>query len=575
MLFSLSVLASEGEVSLQATEFDRIGPKEVPQKEGKILESSVPSLPEKSPEKSAESPQLMGPQLVGVLLGANTVSAKELRGDRSGVHVLEGLYVPDREQLEEDMGSLLGRAVTIDYLKEIKHAVVRYYRSCGYPLVAVSIPAGQDITDGVIFVRVEVATLGKVKVEGARYFSEEHLKKQVSLHEGDKIASSVVIADLTWLNNNPFRLVNIFYEQGDALGQTDLVLEVHDRFPLRIYGGYQNSGNQYTEEARWLGGFNWGNVFGWDHQLSAQYISSPNTHNWRGYSFDYVAPLPWRHTISFFGSYVISNPNFGPSFGIEGKSCQLSARYTIPLPVVKKIRQEVFLGYDFKQTNNFTDFFNVPVTDTLMDISQFLLGYNGTLDDKRGVTSLSASIYWGPGGMTHHNHSHDFSAERVGVRSQYIYGRINLDRITRLPMNFSWVCSGMLQQSSGELLPSEQVALGGYLSIRGYDENLVNGDRGYLVKNEIRTPPISILNWLGCTVQDELQGIFFHDYGVVRGLEMLTPNSVVILSSFGPGLRYTVGPYVNVRFDCGWQLHNPDVPKRNTRQMHVGLVVSF
>ena len=88
-----------------------------------------------------------------------------------------------------------------------------------------------------------------------------------------KSAADELTSDLNWINRNPFLQSNILMAPGGAPGTTDLMLRTQDRFPLRVYAGFENSGNQFTGDERILTGFNYGNLFGLGQQLSYQFTS--------------------------------------------------------------------------------------------------------------------------------------------------------------------------------------------------------------------------------------------------------------------------------------------------------------
>jgi len=105
-------------------------------------------------------------------------------------------------------------------------------------------------------------------------------------------------------------------------------------------------------------------------------------------------------------------------------------------------------------------------------------------------------------------------------------------------------------------MPSESFGIGGYDTVRGYDQRAVNGDDAYLGNIEVRSPPISFWQMAGeSDVQDQLVFLAFLDYGQVL---QYSPDSVTSqnwhLMSIGPGLRYNIGPYFSLRFDWGFQL---------------------
>jgi hemolysin activation/secretion protein len=195
-------------------------------------------------------------------------------------------------------------------------------------------------------------------------------------------------------------------------------------------------------------------------------------------------------------------------------------------------------------------------------------------------------LYYSPGGLTEFNHSSDFNQLRANAEANYFYGRLNVERITRLPGNFSWIIRGWAQYSNARLLPSEQLAVGGYNTVRGYDETAVLGDYGWMISNEIRTPPwsppfrignVSMNNLLGTPDgQDFIQLLAFFDYGAARVKDEIPADSNPNrdLYSVGMGLRYTVSKNFALRFDYGFPLAAKDLNENSSRG-HIGALLSF
>ena len=62
--------------------------------------------------------------------------------------------------------------MTDDDLSKIKQEILLHYRDNDYPLVTVTVPAGQDISTGRVYMVVMMAKLGKIRVENAEHFEE-------------------------------------------------------------------------------------------------------------------------------------------------------------------------------------------------------------------------------------------------------------------------------------------------------------------------------------------------------------------------------------------------------------------
>src|SRR5260221_14533544 len=104
------------------------------------------------------------------------------------------------------------------------------------------------------------------------------------------------------MNRNHFRRTNVLFSPGMCENTSDIPLITKDRFAWRFYTGGDNTGNNFTGNARWFGGFNWGNVFGMDHTFTYQYTTSSDFHQFQAHTLNYLIPIPpWHHTVTLFG----------------------------------------------------------------------------------------------------------------------------------------------------------------------------------------------------------------------------------------------------------------------------------
>jgi len=537
----------------------------------------LPKSPRPNPQGDkpiiADKPTLA---ITGIVIVKSRTEVQE-----SGVSVT-GLQVKDIPFLNSPgftrvIQPFLGRQLTENAIRDLEDQIILYCRERGKLFVDVILVPEQNIETGVIQLWFLEGKVGQVTVknEGHKWFTDQFILKNVRLRPAAPVDSLKLTEDLNWLNGNPFRQVDVAFKPGKSLGLTDVELQVVDRVPFRPYFGYEDSGTRFTGEDRLLTGFNWGNAFGLDHQFNYQYATDTSFDLLRAHSASYLAPLPWRHTLMIYGSYVDAKAKFPGGTTADGHSWQASGRYSVPLSDLGKYRHEVSAGFDFKRSNNnlLSGGTNV-LQNSDTDIAQFAVSYSGAAPDRYGKTSFGLEGYYSPGGLTDGNSDTNFSKLRADSKSEYFYGRLNAERITRLPYDFSWVLRGWGQIASERLLPSEELALGGFNTIRGYDERVVVGDNGWIINNELRTPPFP-LGLLG--FQDQLQILGFFDYGAVRLVDPSSadgkdPNKT--LYSAGVGFRYTVSRHFSLRFDYGFPLTKKEINADNSR-VHAGVLLSF
>ena len=111
--------------------------------------------------------------------------------------------------------------------------------------------------------------------------------------------------------------------------------------------------------------------------------------------------------------------------------------------------------------------------------------------------------------------------------------------------------------------------------MRGYDELVASGDSGFLVRNEIYSPPISFGRLVKFdALRDQFQLLVFHDIGTTYIADSLDgEDDNVQLQGAGVGVRWQVRDNLTVRFDYGWQID--DVGLEDSSCAHFGVTASF
>ena len=484
-------------------------------------------------------------------------------------------------------------------MAELQREIIQFYHTEGHMLVDV-LYEEQDVSSGMLQVMVLEAKLKQIRMQdknGHPYtngFSDPLLlKKSLFQKEGQPVLTRDVYADLDWLNRNPFRKVQPLFEPGGGFAESDLLLRIDDRRPFEVSLGYDNTGSEETGEDRLSAGFTWGKAFGLqDHLFSYQFTASPDFEGLRAHVASYTMPLPWRHVLRVFGSYVDVTGDL-QSGKLEGTSYQASLRYDVPLPALGQIRHEFSAGLDFKHSDNSLIFGVSQPVNTPTEIFQTVFGYTAGLADGWGQSALAAQLVYSPGGVTDLNTDPNFDASHRFSTANYFYGRFTAERETRLwrllesvpdesGKFLRWNLRGLFQLADGNLLASEQLGLGGYATVRGYDERQVSIDQGWLISNELKSPALTPAKWMGLSkVEDRLEFLFFWDYAVGGNKELITVGSGepdnYTLSSVGPGVRYAIGRHLTFRFDYGFPLTQTgiDPTRKDEPRAHFGLNLSY
>lgn len=551
-----------------AQDFDQVAPKQP-----KAETPGTVMLPKEAPPPAASHQQLL-PALKGLrFVDTGDAIVKSGVGDEGVAVYGSSLTLLNDPAIKQKLAAdFLSKPVSFADLDKVATTVRDLYRAHGLAVVGVAFPE-QNIQSGTVQVVVTVYRLGRVTVSGNRWFDSGTFKDEMQLEGGEALDIDRLREDLNRLNRNPFHRVDAVLARSETPGETDVQLHVQDRLPLRVYLGYDNEGLAVTGRDRYSAGFNWGDAFGLDQQLSYQFITSPDLwrHRHRGlglsdkprftaHSIAWLAPLPWGDFVNVFGAYVEMVPDLGPNFGQVAHSLQLSARYIHEMVPLGQLSQQLQFGFDYKRADSNLAFGGYSLYANATNVEQFLLVYDGTLADEMGQTALENQLVISPGGLSDGNTTQAFqSSGTSGARSNYIYDHLTVTRVTQLPWEFSSVIRAEGQIASTELLPSEQLGGGGADSVRGYDPRAVNGSEGALASFELRSPTLHPLQAIAPdaapAIDDSAQLLAFYDYGYVgykHAQQALARHAE--LQSAGVGLRYGIGRYLDARFDYGWQL---------------------
>lgn len=463
----------------------------------------------------------------------------------------------------------IGGPVSLRQLNQMSRDLILYYRRMGRPVVDVAIPE-QRITGGTVQIVVIESRIGRVSLEGDRFFDSGMLAAQVQdTRSGEFVKEEPLQSDLQWLNRNPFRRVEVDLKPGATEGETDVIFQVRDVRPLKGYVGYEDTGVPTLGIDRLYAGFVWGNAFGRDGQLSYQYTTDADFRHLEAHSAVYQKA--WNRTWSWqtYGAWS-SVESISEPLAQTGESWQVGSAVLRTIERTRELQSWLTFGFDYKMTNNNLEFGGTNVGNGVAQLGELNLGYDRVrrYDDVR-YWLLANDYYFSPwSGFGESNDAAGFNSIRTATRPGYSYNHTVIEGVAALP--FEWQLLGRMtgQVASQRLLWSEMLGYGGYSSIRGYDQRVYNADAGWFANLELGPQPWSVGSGRR---QGTLRMFTFFDVGQgwVRNPQTGDiPNQY--LSSTGVGLRYSMSDRLVLRFDYGHGFQT--VPGSTTNERaHVGL----
>ena len=462
----------------------------------------------------------------------------------------------------------LGQPLSRRLIAQVQATVALDYRRAGYPFVSVSTPA-QELTAGVLQVRVVEFHLGQVSIRGAERTPQSYLRSRIRAQPGSPIASADLSEDLDALNRYPFRRVDATFTPGAALGQSDLILNVTESRPWSVYAGYANSGSPSTGWDRYFAGAQIGGLLGRDSLVSNQVTASADALFEKSRPFNGVshprylsdalsvtAPINARGQVEGSFDWVETNQTShqpGATFVLRQTTFESRIGYRFALSNLGGNFRgwgDARFGIEAKHQDAETLFGGARAIDLSVEAYQAYIGYSNSESDALGRSDLDILLNISPGdlGGDHKTRALLFSKGRVSdVR--YAYLGLTYNRTTKLPLGLGWTTQFIAQYSPRALQGTEQIGIGGAGLVRGYVLDDGAFDQAIILRNELRGPALRP-GPLGLPAQ--VSPYLFVDAG--SGQDQKTKHTVSA-ASVGLGADYQLASHVSVGVDGAYALN--------------------
>jgi hemolysin activation/secretion protein len=480
-----------------------------------------------------------------------------------------GAHAVKPEEIEEAVYPYLGPARTVKDIDGARAAIQKLYQDKNYTSVEVLVPQ-QTGAGGIVFLRVNELTVGRLRVHGSRFYDIEQIKRAVpSLAEGKLIDFAQAQKDLVGLNQLPDRRVTPVIQAGVVPGTMDVDLNVKDTLPLHGSVELNNRYSANTPPLRLNASVDYDNLWQLGHSIGGSLQISPqNESKVSVFTGFYTVRFPTVDWLSFTlqGTKQNSNVSTLGSIDVTGKGDIVGLRTTWKLPTMGDYFQNLTLGVDYKEFNQAVQVgltgSTTTATQTPTTYVPITLDYSGTWVDKNALTDLDLQFVFNIQGIG--SNASQFDANRYKAQRDFFYARAELSRTQDLPFGAQFFAKLAGQVADSPLINSEQYSLGGFGTVRGYLESEVLADNAGVVNLEFRTP--SLLSWIKGMDPDkpgnELRFYAFTDWGTGGIISPLPEQTQrYSLASFGGGTRLTLLNHLNGSVDLAFPLFDQSTTK--------------
>ena len=451
------------------------------------------------------------------------------------------------------------------------------YRQRGFSVVQVVLPE-QELNQGVVHFKVVEARVGKVIVEGNKFFDEANIRRSLpGLQEGSTPNIGRISNSLRIANENPAKKTTLQLQSGEKDGEVNAAIKVADEKTWRIGATLDNTGDKNSGTSHLGILYQNANLWGLDHVLSLQYTTAvENPSRVSVYGAGYHIPLyALGDSMDLFASY--SDVDAGSvSAGIfdlqvSGKGSIAGFRYNQNFKRLGNYESKLIYGLDYKAYKN-----NVTLTGIQLGsdvtVHPLSLSYTGAWDSAGGESGFYfTGLHNLPGGER--GRSEDFNRVREGAPAGYNilrYG-INFSRI--LPKDWQMRLNLNGQYTRDALVSGEQFGAGGANSVRGFQERDIANDTGHAVNAELYTP--NLCGRVGAGSAQCRVLAFYDGAQVSRNHSLPGEQSQASIGSVGVGFRMAVDRYVNLQMDYGRVVDAGGSQSKGDKRLHFRLGLSY
>jgi hemolysin activation/secretion protein len=472
-----------------------------------------------------------------------------------------GNHQLSRSEVEKAVYPYMGPERTPEDVEQARAALEKAFQEKGFQTVNVQIPQ-QTGKRGIVFLQVAEGKIGRLNVEGSRYFTINSIKKQVpSLQPGSVPDFNKVSKEILALNQWSDRQVIPTLTPGFEPGTVDVNLKVKDTLPWHGSVEYNNRYSYGTPMYRLNLASSYDNLWQLGHSIGGSYQTAPgyasDVQNWNLF---YTAPIPKVDWLKLNLSYSQQNSisTLGGGGSSLGNGNTAGFRFLCSLPAAKDFSQSFNWGIDFKKVNQVSQSSQVSaganVNETPLNYWPIRLNYSGVWAPSNSVTILDAGLSFGLRGaaISSYGNEDQTAQAKFGADGGFIALDGDLSHTHDLPGGFQIFGKAQGQVSPEPLIFTEQFSGGGLGTCRGYLESTVVGDSGIFGTIELRSP----LLMTGHAGINDWRVYAFFDGGTVTNVAPSGSTTPVYapsfnLASYGFGSRLKMFKYLNGSVDVG------------------------
>ncbi|MBE9012006.1 ShlB/FhaC/HecB family hemolysin secretion/activation protein, partial [Pseudanabaenaceae cyanobacterium LEGE 13415] len=453
----------------------------------------------------------------------------------------------------------VNRNVSFAELLQLRSAIADLYIRNGYVTSAAILPP-QVLTGGVVKIQVIEGSIEQINVIGTRRLNPAYIRSRIGLTVQAPLNVNRLLEGLRLLQLDPLiASISADLQAGTRPGTSVLQITIAEAKTFSITPTLDNARSPSVGSFRRQLELSQANLLGLGDGLRASYT---NTDGSNGVDLSYSVPInPRNGTLRFAYGSTRSRVIEEPFDVLDIRARSRYYEFTYRQPIVQRPTNEFTLGLTFSRQESETEL-------GIDNIGPFRLSPGA---DEQGRTRISALRFF-------QEYVQRSDRQVFAARSQFSVGLGLFDATLndQAPDSrfFSWrgqaqwtqllardsllLVRGDLQLSDRTLVPLEQIGIGGVDTVRGYRQDALLTDNGFLFSSELRLPILRSGRAL-------VQVTPFIDLGTGWNRNGENPDRSTLLGA-GFGFLWRQGDNFAARIDFGFPLISINGERRSLQE---------
>jgi hemolysin activation/secretion protein len=402
----------------------------------------------------------------------------------------------------------IGKCFEAEILGEIVTKITNYYHAHGYVTTQVTLPK-QNLETGILELKIIEGKIEKISLGQDRVIDKMQKFTAFGNIEGDVLDVNEINQGIYQINRLQSNRATMKIEPGSVDGESKILVENQKKFPLHVTVGKDNLGNKFTGVQRTNFSSSLDNLLFLNDGLNVSYTA--NLHddhlikNLEAFSSGISIPFK-SNTFSYdFSRSEFKGTNAGSTTSLVTNGFSQQNKFSLDRVLLNKADLRISINSSLTSKSAASYQNGAKLSNAERRLTILNLGFSASSYFNNGF-----SLYFKPTyirGLTALNAKKDqqnisSSTAKAQFEALKFYASA-AKKFTTIPLTFSTEMDSQISKQT--LFGSEQFAVGGYYSVRGFKENYVSADSGYYFRNKVSFSP-------GFKVTFEP----FYDYGYAK-----------------------------------------------------------